>query len=81
MISSQMEYLKAREELQYLTHWLSRLEDENATARKGLTTASVRKMISRLQEELAEYETVGDSIPPAPEGRTKPNNGGVEQEA
>ena len=56
MISSKTEYLKAREELQHLTHWLSRLENEKATVRKSLTTASIRKMISRLQEELAEYE-------------------------
>ena len=59
MISSETEYQKAREELDHMARWLSRLEDENAAERKGLTTASVRKMIARLQEELAQYGSVG----------------------
>ena len=80
MISSQKEYQKARDELRYLTDWLSRLESEKATARKGLTTASIRKMIARLQDELAEYEAAGAAILPTPEERAEPNDGGAGRE-
>lgn len=75
MISSKTEYQKAREELDYLGRWLSRLEDENAPARKGLTTAGVRRMISRLQDELAEYEATGALIPPGPGEKPEPDKG------
>jgi hypothetical protein len=78
VISSQTEYQKAREELHHLTGWLSRLENEKATARKGLTTASIRRMISRLHEELAEYETADASNPPASGQRPEPDDGGIE---
>jgi hypothetical protein len=81
MISSQTEYQKAREELQYLNHWLSRLENEKEIPRKGLTTASIRKMISRLQEELAEYEMSGDSILPASKEQSEPKDGGIERKS
>ncbi len=65
----------------HLTYWLSQLEEKKATARKGLTTASIRKMIARLQEELAEYEAAGELPPAAAEQRPEPNDGGVEREA
>ena len=78
MISSQTEYSKAREELQYMTDWLSRLQGEGATVRKGLTTASVRKMIARLEEEIAEYEAANGAGPPTPEEGTEPSDGGAE---
>ena len=81
MISSQTEYAKAREELQYVTHWLSRLESEKGTTRKGLTTASVRKMIARLQEELAKYEAAGACTTPDSKERSGPNDDGGEEEA
>jgi hypothetical protein len=77
MISSQTEYQKARDELGYLNRWLSRLEDEKATANKCLTTASIRKMIARLQEELAEFEAASISISPRSEKRTEPNRGEI----
>ena len=80
MISSQTEYQKAREELEHLTHWLSRLEIEKAVVRKGLTVASIRKMISRLQEELAEYEAAGAAILPTRKEQTEPNAAKDEQE-
>ena len=48
--------------------------------RKGLTIASVRKMISRLQDELAEYEAAGALTPPVPKREPEPDNGDVEQE-
>ncbi len=74
MISSMTEYQKAREELEHLTHWLSRLENEKATTRKGLTVASIRKMISRLQVELSEYEMGGISTPSAAEEQIGPKD-------
>ena len=77
MISSETEYHKAREELEHLTRWLSRLEDKKVTARKGLTTASIRKMISRIQEELAEYEARGVSTPPVSGDKSKPDDAGA----
>jgi hypothetical protein len=79
LISSPTEYQKAREELDYMARWLSRLESEDAAVRKDLTISSVRKMISRLQNELAEYETAGALTPPASITETKPDNGDVEQ--
>jgi hypothetical protein len=78
LISSQTEYLRAREELAYLTDWLLRLEDEKTPHRKGITTASVRKMISRLQEELGEYEATAIPSPPASEQRTDSSRDGAE---
>ncbi len=80
MISSQTEYQKAREELEHLNLWLSQLENGTTTVQKGFTVASIRKMISRLQEELAEYEVTGISTPSVREERTESNDGGVEQE-
>ncbi len=79
MISSHAEYLRAREELEYLNDWLSRLEDKNITPRKAVTTASVRKMIARLQEELAEYEAASVASPPTSEERTDSNSGSVDK--
>jgi hypothetical protein len=81
VISSQTEYRKAREELEYLDDWLSRLDRENATERKGFTVASVRKMISQLQDELAEYEAAEATNSPLPEQKNKPNDGDVEHDA
>jgi BMFP domain-containing protein YqiC len=75
LIASQTEYLRAREELEYLNDWLSRLEDKNATPHKAITSASVRKMIARLQEELAEYEAASVSSSPAFEERTDLDSG------
>ena len=65
MISSETEYQKAREELDHLNRWLASLEDKQDGAHKPLTTASIRKMICRVQEELAEYEAKIASASPA----------------
>jgi hypothetical protein len=78
LISSKTEYSRAREELAYLTDWLSRLEDEKTTPRKGITAASVSKMIARLQEQLAEYEAAIACSSPASEERNESNPGRVE---
>jgi len=80
LISSETEYHKAREELEHLTRWLSRLENEKVTARKRLTTASVRRMISRIQEELAEYEASGVSTPPVSEEGPESDDAGAERQ-
>ena len=50
------EYQKAQEELRLLTERLERLQQEHPAGSKGLTKAGVRKMISRLHEELAACE-------------------------
>jgi hypothetical protein len=79
LISSEAEYQKARDELEYLTRWLARLEGKEATERKGLTTASIRNMISRVQEEIAQYEAENVSTPPRPESGAEPGDPGVER--
>ena len=56
MISNAQEYDKAQEELRHLEGWLIRLQRDNPAPTKGLTKAGIRKMISRLHEELAEFE-------------------------
>ena len=62
MISSQTEYQKAREELEDLTRWLAQVENNEL---KNLTAASVRRMISRIQEEIAAYEAGRATISPS----------------
>ena len=56
MIANATEYEKAQEELRLLTERLAQLQQEHPAGSKGLTKAGVRKMISRLHEELAIYE-------------------------
>jgi hypothetical protein len=56
MIANAIEYAKAQDELRVLTERLERLQQEQPAGSKGLTKAGVRKMISRLHEELAVYE-------------------------
>lgn len=56
MISTIDEYQKTRDELLHLEEWLSKLQREHPAPSKGLTKAGIRKMISRLHEELAIYE-------------------------
>jgi hypothetical protein len=78
LIYSHAEYQKAREQLQHLNCWLSRIENEKAALRKGLTTASIRRMISRLHTELAQYEAKGPEILPASEVPTNPSAAGTD---
>ncbi len=56
MIANAQEYEKAQAELRHMEGWLARLQQEHPAPSKGLTKAGVRKMISRLHEELAEFE-------------------------
>ena len=55
MISSNVEFEKAEEELDYLRAWLVRLSADTSTNRSGITESSVRSMISRISGELADY--------------------------
>jgi hypothetical protein len=79
LISSQTEYQKAREELEDLNRWLVRLETNEGAEFKGLTAASVRKMISRVREEVAEYEATIPPVPPSSEEEAGPGDSGVER--
>ena len=56
MINNNAEYEKAKEELRVLEDRLARLQRESPLPAKGLTKASVRKLIARLHEELAVFE-------------------------
>jgi hypothetical protein len=56
MISTITEYEKAQEELHVLEERLERLQETNPVGSKGFTKAGIRKMIARLQEELAVFE-------------------------
>ena len=56
MIQDSEQYQKALEELLYMEEWLGRLQSEERGTEKGLTKAGIRKMIARLQDELAVYE-------------------------
>jgi hypothetical protein len=56
MISSHIEYEKARQEIRSLEERLARLEQTHPLGSKGLTKAGIRKLIARLHEELAIYE-------------------------
>ena len=56
MISSETECRQAREELDRLNRWLAELENKEGAYRKRLTAASIRRMISRVEEEISQYE-------------------------
>lgn len=56
MISSPHEYEAAKQELRDLEERLVRVERENPLPAKGYTKAGIRKLISRIHEELGIYE-------------------------
>jgi hypothetical protein len=56
MISNTTEYAKAQEEIRALEERLQRLQETHPIGSKGFTKAGIRKLIARLQEELALYE-------------------------
>ena len=56
MIDNPTEYQKAQEEIRHLEERLARLQQTHPIGSKGFTKAGIRKMIARLQEELAVYE-------------------------
>ena len=65
MISSPSEYEKAQEEIRILEMRLDRLQQAHPIGSKGFTKAGIRKMIARLQEELAVYEGSEEARHPA----------------
>jgi hypothetical protein len=56
MIRNLVEYQKAQEEIHDLEERLERLQQSHPVGSKGFTKAGIRKLIARLQEELAVYE-------------------------
>lgn len=56
MISNAREYQRTQDELRELEERLNRLQQSHPLGTKGFTKAGIRKLIARLQEELAVYE-------------------------
>jgi len=56
MIANPAEYEKAQGEIRILEDRLERLQKTHPIGSKGFTKAGIRKLIARLQEELAVYE-------------------------
>ena len=56
MISNPVEYEKAQAELQELQQRLAELQRRHPIGEKGFTKAGIRKLIARLNEELAVFE-------------------------
>ena len=67
MISTTIEYEKAQQELQDLQDRLKKLQDDYPIGEKGFTKAGIRKLIARLNEELAVFEG-------SEEARSSPSN-------
>ena len=56
MITTNVEYEKAESELQDLQDRLAKLQREHPLGEKGFAKAGIRKLIARLNEELAVFE-------------------------
>ncbi len=56
MITTTVEYEKAQSELQGLQERLAELQNQHPIGEKGFTKAGIRKLIARLNEELALFE-------------------------
>jgi hypothetical protein len=56
MITTIVEYEKAQSELRDLQERLAQLQREHPIGEKGFTKAGIRKLISKLNEELAIFE-------------------------
>lgn len=56
MITTTSEYEKAQAELQDLQDRLAELQRNHPIGEKGFTKAGIRKLIARLNEELAIFE-------------------------
>lgn len=65
MITNPCEYEKAQDEIRDLEQRLDRLQMTHPIGSKGFTKAGIRKMIARLQEELAVYEGSEEARHPA----------------
>ena len=78
MISSKSEYQKAREEIEHLKGWLARLANDVRVQREGFTAASVQKMISRVQQEIADYDPASEPTPQGLENTAEAGDAGTE---
>lgn len=67
MITTTIEYKKAQVELRDLQDRLEKLQRKHPIGEKGFTKAGIRKLIARLNEELAVFEG-------SEEARTSPSN-------
>jgi hypothetical protein len=56
VIATEIEYERAESELRDLQTRLERLQREHPIGEKGFTKAGIRKLIARLNEELAVFE-------------------------
>ena len=56
MITTQVEYDKALNELRDLQDRLAKIQQDHPVGEKGVTKAGIRKLIARLNEELAIHE-------------------------
>jgi len=56
VITTEIEYEKAQSELRDLQDRLARLQREHPIGENGFTKAGIRKLIARLNEELAVFE-------------------------
>jgi predicted nuclease with TOPRIM domain len=56
VIATEVEYEKAQSELRELQERLERLQREHPIGENGFTKAGIRKLIARLNEELAVFE-------------------------
>ncbi len=56
MITTPIEYEQIQQELRDLQDRLERLQKDHPLGEKGFTKAGIRKLIARLNEELAVFE-------------------------
>ena len=66
MITNATEYEKAQAELCDLQARLESLQREHPIGEKGFTKAGTRKLIARLNEELAGFEGSSEARSPSP---------------
>ena len=66
MIANVLEYKKAQAELRDLQSRLELLQRDHPIGEKGFTKAGIRKLISRLNEELAVFEGSAEARSPSP---------------
>jgi len=57
VISNAVEYEKAHSDLRILEQRIADLEREHPIGEKGFTKAGVRKMIAKINEDLASFES------------------------
>ena len=61
MIQNDNEYRKAEGEIDELVSRLKELQSLNSIGAKGFTKAGIRKLIARIHEELALYESQAEA--------------------